>query len=126
MVAFGLRLDQPLLRRSYRGRVRANGLSNAGQTRVGLFQRDLVGLRVDAKENVAGLDLLIVGDQHFLHASSNFGRHADNERLDGRLRCVGRHPVGDDGVKVQSDDHAKNDERPSSDRIARSLILGSH
>jgi hypothetical protein len=117
---------EPLLRRSYCCRVRADGLSNAGQTRVGLSQRDLVGLRVDAKESVTGLDLLIVGNQHLLDSSSNFGRHADNECLDRRLRCVGRHAVGDDGVKVKSDDHAKNDERPSSHRIARSLIVGSH
>ena len=85
--AFGLRLDQPLLRRSYCLRSRADGLSNAGQTRVDFYKRDIVGLRVNPKRCSPASTFRVWANQHLLNSSSNLRRHADNQCLDRRLRC---------------------------------------
>src|SRR5262249_40555845 len=48
--ALRLSLDQTFLRRGDGGGVRTDGLSNIGQSCVGLLERDLVRLRINPKK----------------------------------------------------------------------------
>jgi hypothetical protein len=85
IVAFGFFLGQPLLSGCDRSGAGANGLANAGQSRLCLLERNFVGLRVDAEQRLAGLDPLIVGDLDLQDPSGDFRRHAHDERLNRRL-----------------------------------------
>ena len=126
VVAFGFGLDQPFLRRANRGGVRAYGLADARQFGLCLLKGDLEGLRVDAKQYIAGLHPLIVDNIHLDHPAGNFRRHAHHEGLDGRLRRVRREPVGDDRIEEQNHDQAENDQRPPPYGIARGLHSWRH
>ena len=66
---------------------------------------------------------LIVDDIDFDYAPSNFRCHAHHEGLNGRLRRVRRHAVGDDRIEEQDHDQAENDEGPAPDRVTRRLRL---
>ena len=116
-------VDQPFLCRANRRGARADGLADAGQFGIRLLQGDLEGLRVDAKQHIAGLHLLIVDNIDLDHPAGNFRRHPHDEGLDGRLRGIRREPVGDQRIEEQHHDQAENDQRPPPYGIARGLFF---
>ncbi len=86
VLEFGGLLDDPRLRRLHGGRGGSQRLTDLLDLSLGFSHGNLEGARINAEQDLPGLDTSIVGDLDAYDASRDFGRHADNIRLYDRLR----------------------------------------
>ena len=92
------------------GRVGTDRLAGAVDRRLRLADRHLVGLRVDAEEQIASVHHLVVDDRDLDRVARHLGRDADDVGLHRGLGAVGGEPVGD---QVVGEDHqARRQDNP--------------
>ena len=102
------------LRRRDAGRAGADRLARLVDRRFRLSHRHLVGLRVDAEEELALLGDLIVDHADLDHVAGNFGGDAHDVGLDRGLRAVRCEPISDQVVGEDRQAHRQDhpDPRP--------------
>ena len=79
--------------------------ARAAEPRLGLIDRNLVGLRIDSEQDLALPDALIVLD-------GDFDRLAGNPGIDGHLRRANERVVGRD-IRLLGEVHRRRRTRPT-------------
>ena len=95
------------------GRVGADRLAGAVDRGLRLADRHLVGLRIDAEEQVPALHHLVVDDRDLDHVARDLGRDADDVGLHRGVGAVGGEPVGDQVVGEDRQAHRQDDPDPA-------------
>ena len=89
----GLRRAQVGLRRGDAGGAGADLTTGGFKVRPGPVDCDLIGLRVDLENHVAGLDVLVVAHVDADHPAGDFRRHRNHKGADPCLLGIGRESV---------------------------------
>ncbi len=95
------------------------------QVRFGGSDRNFVRLRIDPEQQLTPADAGIILDTNFADVAGDLGRNLRHERLNPRLRRVGREPVGEDVIDEQDQKDRKRDEDDLAHRTCRRW-RGSH